>query len=144
MNSNDLEKFMNNVGDFGKLPPDFEMTVEQKKLAVLAMAINAAIVQFINEGLFPHGQQLHFMGHLQDFANRLNNGESVNMPHTKQTLQVNSKAGTLFYQATENALVEGSANFSKIQEFSKEVLARQETSDEPEGDPDLSKSRILN
>lgn len=139
MNEKELENFVKNVTDFGTTPSDVELTPEQKKLSTISMAVQATIVQFINEGLIPIDQQLHFMGHLQDFANRIYNGESIKLPNTQQTLQINSKAGTLFHAVTENALVNGSANFSELKRVSQEYAQLQE-----QGQTEQSGKRTLN
>lgn len=121
MKTEDMRQFMDRKFDFGKAPVDYPLTEDQKQISVLAMAINAAIVQLILEGLFPADEQLHLMGHLQDFANRLYNGESILMPGTGQTLQVNSKAGNLFYEASIEAFKNGTQNFEKVKQVAKEL-----------------------
>lgn len=122
MNDDDnIKDFMEGKIDFGKVPAEYPLTDEQRKLAAFSMGINGAIVQFITEGLIPAEQQLHFVGHLQDFINRLYNGESLSFPGVTQTLQVNSKAGNMFYEAAESALKEGTDTFNKITEFTKKV-----------------------
>lgn len=122
----DTGDFIQNKFDFGLKPADYPLSDEQKKISVLAMAMNAAVVQFIFEGLISTEHQLHFMGHLQDYANRLYNGESVKMPYTSQTLQINSKAGNLFYEAAEIAFKQGSDNFKKINEEARKLQAQAE------------------
>lgn len=134
--SEDLKDFMENRVDFGTKPLEYPLTDDQKKLAAFAMALNASIVQFINEGLFPESQQMHFMGHLQDFMARLHAGEGVKMPNTSQTLQVNSKAGTLFFEASNDAFANGSKNWQEIQQEVRTKLA--------EVNSDMSPKRILN
>lgn len=122
----DVREFLNTKKDFGLEPSDTVLTDEQKKLSILSMALNATLVQFVLEGLFLPEQQLHFMGHLQDFANRLYNGESIKLPQTSQTLQINSKAGTLFYNATNIAFTSGSENFAAIKRAMQEVQQQQQ------------------
>lgn len=126
MNRKDMDDFMDNVKDFGATPPDFELTDEQKKLSSLSMAINATLIQFINEGFIPADQQLHFMGHLQDFMQRLYEGENLALPNTRQTLQLKSKAGTLYYQAAEEAFKHGRETFSAIKEAAAQMRSEME------------------
>lgn len=126
--NNDISKFNSGDLDFGNSPPSYELSIDQKKLAALAMAIQATVVQFVNEGLFDPTQQVHFMGHLQDFINRLYIGETMNLPNTKQTLQINSKVGNLFFEATNGAFTEGSARWAKIKEMSQEAAKQAERS----------------
>lgn len=117
----DNTKFRENLQDFGKEPTDFPLDPNQKKLAAIAMGVQAAIIQFILEGLIPLSEQLHFMTHLQDFTARIYSGESLKFDGTGQTLQINSKAGTLFYQAAEEALENGHKNYEKLKEMTKAV-----------------------
>jgi hypothetical protein len=116
MKKDDIEDFMDNIKDFGKEPAERALTENEKKLAALAMGMNAAIVQFINEGIIPLEEQIHFMLHLQDFTARIYNGEDLKIPRTNQTLQINSKAGNLFLEAAEEALINGHKNYKSINE----------------------------
>lgn len=138
----DLEDFMLNRSDFGEKPLDYPLSSDEKKIAVMGMAVNATIVQLINEGLFPSEQQIHFMGHLQDFMDRMYNGEGIKLPNTQQTLQINSKAGTLYFEAMNHAFTNGSKNFSELKRLSEEKLNK--LIGEESGDVDLSPNRILN
>lgn len=134
---NDIKKFLEGKVDFGVTPAEYPLTDEQRKLAAFGMAFNAAVIQFILEGVIPEDQQLHFIGHLQDFVNRLYKGESLTFPGVPQTLQLNSKSGNLFYEAAERALVEGSKAFDQIKEFTKLMNEdREQTNKVP--DPDAS------
>lgn len=140
--SNDLEEFMTNRFDFGERSADVELTDDQKRLAAIAMAINATIVQLINEGYFQPDQQIHFMGHLQDFMDRIYHGEGVKMPNTDQTLQVNSKAGNLFFTAMSNAFENGSAHFAEIKRVSQEMVKKMQ--EENQADPVSDRPKYLN
>ncbi len=121
----DVKDFMSNRFDFGTKPSDIELNDWQKKMAALAMGMNAALVQFILEGIIPHAEQIHFMGHLQDYTARIYAGESIKLPGTDQTLQINSKAGNLFYTAAEEALANGRKNFEELKKLSQELRAQQ-------------------
>lgn len=116
-----VRNFIDNIKDFGKEPASKVLTDDQKKLAALSMAMNAAVIQFILEGIIPLDQQLHFMSHLQDFAARIYGGEDFRMEGVTHTLQVNSKAGNLFYDAVEDALKNGHENYLKIKRLSAEA-----------------------
>lgn len=128
----DVKNFNLGNFDFGEKPADYELSPDQKRIAAMSMGINAAIVQFVLEGYIPYDQQVHFMGHLQDFTSRIYRGESVKMPGTKQTLKLDSKAGTLFLEAAINALEHGEENFKKLNEWAKELEQRKaEGNDDP-------------
>lgn len=114
MSNEDIRNFNQNSIDYGAVPLDVALTSEQKKIATLSMALNATLVQFINEGLFSPDQMIHFIGHLQDFTQRIYEGENLQIPNTHQTLQINSKAGMLFAEATESAFLHGKETFIKI------------------------------
>ncbi len=133
----DVSDFMSNRFDFGTKPADIELNDWQKKLAALAMGMNAALVQFILEGIIPNAEQIHFMGHLQDFTARIYAGESVKMPSTGQTLQINSKAGNLFYTAAEEALANGRKNIEELKRLSQE-LREQQAEGKSEQNPNVS------
>lgn len=124
MNREDISNFNGNLEDYGEKPASVELTPEQKKLSVIGMALQAAIVQFIHEGLFPRDQQVHFMLHLQDFAERLHRGGKLKLPGTHQTLNVDSESGVLFYQALEEALENGHKNFTRLNEEARQVIAQ--------------------
>lgn len=117
MDQKRINEFMQNKADYGEVPADYVLTEDQKRLAALAMGINAAVVQFILEGFIPIDEQIHFMGHLHDFTNRIYNGEALKMPSTTQTLNINAKSGTLFFEAAEDALKNGTENFHKLREL---------------------------
>lgn len=128
----DVKKFNLGEFDFGEKPADRELTPSEKQIAAMSMGINAAIVQFVLEGFIPYAEQVHFMGHLQDFTSRIYRGEAVKMPGTTQTLKLDSKAGNLFLDAAINALEHGEENFKKLNEWAKELKQRQaEGNDDP-------------
>lgn len=139
MDREKIKQFMDGQADFGLLPSDGPLTEDQKRLSALGMAMNAAVVQFINEGLFPIEEQLHFMGHLQDFAARIYRGESLKLPNTNQTLQINSKAGNTFYEASVDALDNGVENFAKMKELSRKMAEAME-----QGDPNVREQSAVN
>lgn len=139
MSPEDVKAFMRGEYDFGERPATVALSEDQKKLAALGMAVNATLVQFIQEGIIPYDQQIHFMGHLQDFANRLYNGESIKMPDTRQTLQVNSQGGNLFYEASLDALTQGSANWEKIKDLGRKAHEEQQAQGQPAEQDNVSK-----
>jgi hypothetical protein len=125
MNSDkDMKDFIANVVDFGKEPATAVLTEAEKRFAALCMAVNAAIVQFINEGVIPIEEQMHFMQHLQDFAERLYRGESLKLPNTGQTLQINSKSGNMFFAAGFEATENGHKNYVKINNMMRDLAAQ--------------------
>lgn len=143
----EVEMFMKNDLDFGATPLEYELTPEQKKIAAMGMAVNATVIQLISEGIFPLEHQIHFMGHLQDFMDRIYKGESLRLPNVSQTLQVNSKAGNLFYEAANVAFEKGSESFQHMKDISQEMVKAMQDGDEPSAEnsnPDLAKNRTLN
>lgn len=115
MDKEEIKSFNTGEFDFGLVPADRELNEHEKRLASVTMAVNAAIVQFVIEGIIPFEEQVHFMGHLQDFISRIYRGDAVKLPGTAQTLALNSKAGNIFYEAAINALEHGEENFQKLQ-----------------------------
>jgi hypothetical protein len=134
MNSeNDMKDFMTNVKDFGKEPATRELTDSEKRFAAISMAVNATVVQFINEGILPIGEQMHFMQHLQDFAERLYRGESLKLANTGQTLQINSKSGNMFFDAGTEAVENGHKNYVKINNLMRDLASKvQQDNDDAE------------
>lgn len=124
MTKEDIGNFNASLEDYGEKPASVELTAEQKKLSVTGMALQAAVVQFIHEGLFSRDQQVHFMLHLQDFAERIYRGDKIKLPGTHQTLNVNSESGVLFYQAMEEALANGHKNFTRLNAEARELMAQ--------------------
>lgn len=120
----DEDNFTVGKVDLGTQPALYPLTDDQKKLASVAMAVNATLVTLIAEGIFPIDHQVHFMGHFQDFMDRIYNGEGVKLDNVNQTLQVNAKTGNLFFEATNNAFYNGSKNFADLKEVSKEMVRR--------------------
>lgn len=118
-----IKEFQEGDRDFGLEPPDTPLTEEEKKLAALTMGMNAAVVQFISEGIIPAEQQGHFMMHLQDFTALIYAGEKLNIDGTNQTLALNSVLGRLFSTAAAEALINGHKNFERIKE--KELAQRE-------------------
>jgi hypothetical protein len=103
-------------GDYGLRALNTPLTEEQRKIASMGMAFNAALVQFVLEGIIPFEQQGHFMGHLADFAERIYRGEKVKLPYTTQTLAVDSEAGRLYAEAAIDELENGHKNYMKMKE----------------------------
>lgn len=126
MNKETARRFMAGEGDFGLEAPTTPLSEAEQRLAALSMAFNAALVQFISEGIIPYEQQVHFMGHLQDFANRLYRGEALKLDGTVQTLKVNSAAGNLFFEAAVDALENGTANYNKMKELTRKFAEDQQ------------------
>lgn len=134
MKTDDMKDFIEGKVDFGKVEPDFPMTEDQRQIAALTMATNCALVQLVLEGSIEPEQQMHFMSHLQDFAERIYGGESITFESNKdQTLQLNSKAGTLFYEAAMEALKNGHKNFKQLSELGRKIAAaRNANPDQPD------------
>lgn len=120
MREEDFKKFMTNAKDFGKEPIDKPLSAEEYKLTALAMAVNAALIQFVNEGVLAAEQQIHFMMHVQDFSNRLFDGEVLKLENTYQSLAVDSAAGRLYQLATEEAFKHGSENYARLKEIGRQ------------------------
>lgn len=114
----EVEEFMTtqDVVDYGKKPLETPLTDTEKKLAAITMATNAAIIQFVNEGILPFEHQGHFFSHLADFAVRIYSGEPLSLPNTTQTLDVNSDAGRLYARSAEDELVNGHKKFEEMQQ----------------------------
>jgi len=137
----EVRQFMEAAIDYGKKPLEAPLTEEQKKLAALGMAINATIVQFVLEGILPEGEQMHFMMHLGDFAERLYKGELLKMPGTQQTMSVNSEAGRLYALAAEQELNHGHETFLKLKE--RQLAAANDENEQTNKDED-EKPKYLN
>lgn len=121
--------FYDDKEDFGSLPADRVLTTEERKISALLMATNAAMIQFTLEGLFDPKEAMHFMAHLQDFANRLYKGDSVKFSEAFHTLKVDSQAGQLFANSGEDALVNGSANLAKYKAAVSEMAQQVQTTE---------------
>lgn len=142
---NKIENFMENAKDFGKEPPSRPLTDEEKKLASLSMGMNAAVIQFIIEGVIPHEEQLHFMMHVQDFTARLYAGEELRFDTVSQTLSINSVAGELYATAANEALINGHKNYNRIKELANEVrLAKTNNLDDDALSVPVDKPKYLN
>ena len=115
------QDILENKIDVGLLPTTEPMTDEQKKLGAFMMAINLTLVQLILEGALPPGQELHFLGHLSDYLNRLMNGEKIRIPHNSNTFNVNGLIAEVFYKATERAMTRGSEDFAEMKRLFKEA-----------------------
>lgn len=118
------EQFYDKTVDLGSLPPAEPLTDGDKKLAAITMAINAALIQFIAEGVIENGQQIHFMAHLQDFTARIYGGEEVRLNNTPHTLKVDSLVGTLFAKAAEDAFIHGHENYLSFKKAVDEASAQ--------------------
>lgn len=116
-----IDQFMDNEKDYGLEPISEPIPDAERKLASLLMATNATVMQLINEGVLDPPQMLHFMIHLQEFANRIYKGETVKLPGVPQTLAVDSIGGKLFVQSANIALTEGVQNAINIREALKEA-----------------------
>lgn len=131
----EIASFLEGSTDFGKQPATEVLEEWQKKIAALSMGMNAALVQFILEGIIPPEEQMHFIMHLHDFIGRIYSGEAIQLPYTRQTLDINSKAGNLFYKASEDSISNGHENYLRIKEAigaAKAQIQTEETkSDEP-------------
>lgn len=146
MNDNTKAKrmaFYDDKEDFGSLPADRVLTTEERKVAAILMAVNAAMIQFTLEGLFEPSQSMHFMAHLQDFANRLYKGDSVKFSEAFHTLKVDSQAGQLFAASGEDALVNGSANLAKYKSAVNELAQQVQSAETKEGEDDLGNKPTL-
>lgn len=138
--SDKVQNFYESGEDFGKKPLDAPLTDEQKKVGAMAMAMNAAVVQLVLEGVLAPEEQLHFMLHFNDFAERIYGGEEIQMLGTVQTFAVNSEAGKLYAEATEEALKNGHKNYVKIKQRQQEYLERKSAAEQTnnlEGDPNV-------
>lgn len=138
MKKEDIKAFMENAKDFGLEPASSVLEEWQKKVAALSMGMNAAIVQLILEGSIKPEEQVHFMLHMQDFTARIFAGEKLKLPSTGQTLDINSKAGNLFFEAGEDALVNGSKNYARI----KDMVNDETRKDQAYAEPAISKPTV--
>lgn len=105
--------------DNGKKAGSKWMNDADRKLAAFAIGTNAALIQFVTEGILPAEEQAHFMMHLQDFAARLYAGEDIAFPAVagidltsgeetvQQTFSVDSVLGEVYLAAAELGLKEG-------------------------------------
>ncbi len=107
LSTDELIALLDSGTDVGKMPATRVLTDDERKQVSFTMALNAALIQFVAEGLFDPSQQVHFMMHLQDFAARLYAGESVEFKGFPQTFLIDSKAGEVYLQASETALKSG-------------------------------------
>jgi len=137
------EDFMTGNVDYGRVALETPLTDEEKKMAAFGMAINAALIQFILEGIIPIEHQIHFMVHVQDFAAKLYAGEEVRFPDVKQTLALNSEAGRMYAMAAEDALNNGTKNFDKIRELSRAVREQNEQTNKDGETPSLDTPRTF-
>lgn len=115
----EMRKLLDATVDNGKAPPLEVLTDNQRKLAAFAIGTNAALIQFVTEGIIPAEEQGHFMMHLQDFAARLYAGEDILFPDVQQvdlntgtepvqqTFNVDSRLGSVYLAAAELGLKEG-------------------------------------
>lgn len=139
MQNSDFEKFMHNAEDYGVKPIDKPLEEQQRKLVALAMAVNAAVIQFVNEGILEPAQQIHFMMHVQDFANQLIDGGKLRLENTPQTLAVDSAAGRLYHTATEIAFKHGSENFARLKELGRQqAMQNNDANFDPETNGDAN------
>lgn len=120
------EAFYDNKEDFGIQPAERVLTEAEKQISVYNMALNAAIATLISEGAFPPGQQVHLMVHLQDFVQRLYQGETVRLPGVFHTLKLDSRIGTLFADAAKDALSHGTETFKEFQKAVREAQDKAE------------------
>lgn len=116
-----IKDFLKGNSDFGLTPLETPLTEEEKKLASIAMGVNAAVAQFILEGIIPAEEQIHFMIHLQDFAARIYAGETWKMEGTNHTIALNSAVGKMFVEAANEALVNGHNISEKYKEMAKKA-----------------------
>lgn len=121
-----IDEFMDNTKDFGLVPLSEPMSDADRKVASMLMATNAALMQLILEGVMPPAEQLHFMIHLQEFANRIYKGEAVKLPTVAQTLAVDSIGGKMFLGSANVALTDGVNNANRIREALKDANAQYE------------------
>lgn len=107
MTKEELEKKLASVTDAGKEPSSVAFTDDQRRLISQALATNAAVAQFVIEGIIPEDEQSHFAVHVMDFAARLYAGESITLPNISATIVTDSLIGELFLDATNEALKNG-------------------------------------
>ena len=123
--------------DAGKEKLEMPLTDEEKKLASLAMGTNAALVQFVLEGIIPANQQMHFMMHLMDYIGRLYAGKEISFLGVDQTYNLNSVAGKLYADAAVDSLNNGEANAAKLKENMvrlQKMMDEQTNKDDEEGE----------
>lgn len=126
--------------DYASKPLDYPLDENQKKLAALTMAVNAAMIQLVLEGSFDPREQMHFMSHLAEFADKAFHDEEITFPDAPP-MKLNSKLGTMFYEAAEKALKEGRKVHQEVRDAAQKFIQNQP---EEQGDPDLSPKRTLN
>jgi len=137
------EDFMTGAVDYGRVPPTRELSEEEKKIATFTMAANAAVIQFMLEGIIPIEHQIHFMVHMQDFTARLWKGEEIRFPDVKQTLSLDSEAGRMYADAASDALLNGSKNYKAVKELSAAVKESREQTNNLDGTPSVDKPRTF-
>jgi hypothetical protein len=128
----EIEEFYKRSADFGKEPLAEPLTDVERKQATLAMAVNAALIQFVLEGLLSPADQLHFMVHVSDFSERLYKGEEIKFPGAEQTMSVNSRAGWLYNAATDESFRNGSKSLADFKAAIAEYEAKQQTNKDEE------------
>lgn len=92
-------------------PASREFTEDERKLISFVLGINAALLQFVLEGIIPAHEQGHFMVHLQDFVYRLNAKEPLIIQGEVLPMAVDTKAGDAALEAVRTAIEKGKQEF---------------------------------
>lgn len=120
------EDFFNSKEDFGSEPASEPMSDANKRLVAVFMAVNATLLQFVNEGVLPAEEQMHFMNHFQDFVNRIYKGEALTFSGVKHTLNVNSRLGSELLGSVDNMLEHGHEQYIRVVNMVKQMQAQME------------------
>lgn len=107
MTPKELQDLYSSDTDLGTLPQQGEkLNDTQRKLAALAQAVQAAILQLVAEGVIPLKEQGHFYIHLQDFMARLYAGETLDLG-LRQSYKVDSRSGEVFLESLDHGFKDG-------------------------------------
>lgn len=119
----DMKKLLE---DYGMKPLELALTEDERKLASMGMGVNAALVQFVLEGIIPPEHQMHFMRHLMEFTGMLYAGEKISFPGSPQTMAIDTEAGKLYAVAAAQMLTHGRENAAQLNEAIKKALAERQ------------------
>lgn len=138
-----FEDFLKNK-DLGKVELETPLTVDEKKLVSIVMGMQLAVLQFLKEGLIEPNEQMHFILHLNEYANMIYEGKEIVIEG--QTMNLTSQLSKVFLDSTNLALLEGKKSFDRVRAL--ENPTEQTNKVEFDGDNvmpgDLDKTRTLN
>lgn len=140
-----FEDFLQNK-DLGKVELTTPLTVDERKLTAIVMGMQMAILQFVKEGLIEPKEQIHFMLHLNEYANMIYEGKEIIV--NGQTMNLTSKLSKVFLDSANISLTDGKKAFDRVRELAKQPSEETNKVADFDGDNvmpgDLDKSRTLN